>query len=107
MAGALVEYHPLSAADTCLLVPSGLQSHGRDLLPSAAQTICVIDAVWRVGGRGGTRTSRAPPLYKKGQRQSSPLWLQWAGPRPIFFKSSVVNVLHVTHHVINRARHAH
>ena len=36
------QWHRLSAADTCLLVPSGLQSHGRDLLLSAAQTICVI-----------------------------------------------------------------
>ena len=36
------QWHRLSAADTCLLVPSGLQSNGRDLLLCAAQTICVI-----------------------------------------------------------------
>ena len=28
-----------SAADTCLLVPSGLQSHAMDLLLSAPQTV--------------------------------------------------------------------
>ena len=45
--GGRTQWHRLSArvraaADTCLLVPSGLQSHGRDIFLSAAQTICLI-----------------------------------------------------------------
>ena len=74
------QWHRLSAADTCLLVPSGLQSHGRDLLLSAAQTICVIVDSKEVVGR--RRRRRAGVHRHRPQGQRSPLWPQWAAPWP-------------------------
>ena len=78
--GGRTQWHQLSAADTCLLVPSGLQSNGRDLLLCAAQTICVIVDSKEVVGR--RRRRRAGVHRHRPQGQRSPLWPQWAAAWP-------------------------